>query len=298
MAERNIAQSREKPPVETVTQETPTVNTERLAVSSTGNRINLNELPHHDPEVLHAAEEAAEAREAAIGKHMQFFATKQANPEYDQLTVRPEMRRKYGVGDDVTLVWKRNPARNLWNNIQGNQSLDHWLASVPGGHVVTYKNEKGERTEVTSGDLILCGYDNVLDEAYQRHQRAEQEKFLNSTQSGGDFSVESRDAEFTIPRYRETQEELTAMREEALKELYSSGIIGEWAGQDMEIVLNALGDEKVERITNEHRGGYTTILETAESIAAKADSASRGGGSKIVSIPKNVRPRNFAGAKK
>lgn len=249
---------------------------ERPVVSSTGNRINLAELPHHDPDLLTAVDEVADNMEARIKSYQGVIARKRTEPGTDAMTVRAEMRQKYGIGAEESLSWKNNPQVTPWNQLQGNQSLDHWLASVPGARVVYHTTEDGKREPVKAGDAVLCAYDSAWDAAVERNVRAkERETFLRSVDEGlpekGDMEIpDPMEGNYTIPRYREDAQQLSVMRTETLKELTASGMIGEYKSQPMDAVLTGLGVAKSEEIMARYRG------ESADARAARQNKTSVG----------------------
>lgn len=257
--------------------------------------IDLSKLPHHSPELLTAVDEVADNDEEVIKSLHSALTRRRTEPGTDAFTIHPEMRAKYGIGDKETLAWKLNPHINPWDRLHGNQNLDHWLSTVPGSRVVTYQ-EDGETNYVRAGDFILCAYDSRLDEAHRRIKQAQQEEFLHNTHEGDMVIPDEHHGDFTIPRFRNTDGEIKAMHTNALRELKNSGMIGEWAGQDMDTVLSALGEAAVDEICARHRGGYTSESEGRQETTERERRA--GGSGKVISIPQNVRPRNFAGARK
>lgn len=268
--------------------------TSRPVVSSSGNSIKESELPaFHDKELEWTKTwGTADTEEEQIKSLKGVFGRESVAPGTDAMTVRPEMRKKYGVGDKTTLCWKLNPQVKQWGELTGNQSIDHWLAAVPGAHIVEYDAGNGKKSQVTNGDLILCGYPEVLDKAYTEWQKEQQETLLHDTQGGGDYKRE----EIGRGRFRDDPNELRAMRDEEHDSIIASGMIGQWTGQQLANVMNMLGSEKCKEIARESRGGYAEIEERM--AEAQSSGGGRSGGGAVVSIPNNVRPRNFAGAKK
>lgn len=257
-------------------------------------RIKERELPkHHDPETEFAIEHGPHQDEPQVKSTQGILAKARMQPGTDRLTVTPAMRQKYGIGENESVCWQRNPQVQAWAELTGNQSLDHWL-NVMEGEVVTYDAGNGKRERVKTGDLILCKYPSSIDAEFKEIQQEKRDEYMINTREG-DYR--------NLPRYRQTQEELDAMRDEALSGLPMSGLIGEWQGQAAENVMHNLGKERVKEIMREYRGSRMTEEDMnaarVEAHNAAVKEQGRGGsGGKIISIPGNVRPRNFAGAKK
>lgn len=251
-------------------------------------RIKQAELPAHGiPETAPFVEHGPHLDTEKIKSLKNALVNARLEPGMDQFTITPEMRARYGGQPNDTPVWKQNPRIPAWGNNPGNLHLDSWL-QVTGGRVAQQKNEKGQMESVLSGDLMLCWQPAELEAAHQEILKDEQGEYLHNIREG-DYGP--------APRWRDRDtRELTEMAREEHQNNVATGLLGQWSGQDYRNVMHNLGAEKCRRIMDRHRGGQAE--EAMSERRAQEKDANRGAGGKFVSIPDNVRPRNFQGAKK
>jgi hypothetical protein len=233
---------------------------------------------------------------ARVHTNTPLYAEGQANelrePGYDFLSLTDQEYTDYGINKETEVhCWIRNP--------------DIWMRHEMMDRASTFRQEDKQRRRrivlvdgqpVMNGDLILATKSRAEVEESEARQRRETDAFLEQIETGDVPGV---------PRYRPgSTDEMRAQAEAQYAENVAQGLIGPTSGMAWEAVMQQKGVEAFEREAAFYRNGgrHVDVPEggAGEALEARRESAqtARGAGGKFISIPNNVRPKNFAGTKK
>lgn len=202
----------------------------------------------------------------------------------------PEELKSMGMPDNYTHTFIRDPERWLTLGEPSNRASE-WKRATPGGYIPLDQNSQPHR----DGDLIIAFYPRELKEQREEQQRRDTEEYLTrtATEKTGRFpEVEGN--------YWNDDVDRVTLRDEQHRQNEVMGLIGgQFSGLKWETVYREKGKEWFEaeqaryRSNNRHHTDVETKAQAERIQAAKDATTARGAGGKFVSIPANVRPKNF-----
>ena len=93
-------------------------------------------------------------------------------PGFDRFSVLPEERKSWGIEDDRTVAWIRNPSH--WEKLEHSDRLREFSHERPGAEQVFTK----EMDPITNGDLILVKYPTAHKEAEEAARTEEYRQYV------------------------------------------------------------------------------------------------------------------------
>jgi flagellar biosynthesis GTPase FlhF len=178
-------------------------------------------------------------------------------PGFDTFSVLPEERKAFGVQDNETLAWVRNPSH--WEKLEHSDRVREFSHERPGARQVF----KDGVDPVTHGDLLLMAYPTVHKEREEEARTAEYKHY-----------VEHEDPN-SKPRDREKLERL---RESMHRQHEREGIIGPQSptqGLSYEQALSKYSKEQIDAEEARFRRGTRQQSFDSEDWAKMVDRGRR-----------------------
>jgi hypothetical protein len=166
-------------------------------------------------------------------------------PGYDQFSVTPEERKTFGIQDNETVAWIRNPEH--WEKHEGSDRIREFINT---------RDEQGRKTRegarvvtdpsgsmITNMDLVLMAYPKVHQEREETQRLAEYEEYVN-----GDIG----------DRYPKQPDRLRQIAQDMSRGHERSGMTGRnsaTSGLDLTSAYSKYSDAQIEEEENRYRRG-------------------------------------------